>query len=230
MDMDDTTVLVTGGTDGLGRAVAAAFADAGARVVVGARDADDLDATVEELGDEVRGLRTDVRDEYDLERLAETAARFGPAGVGVVVPCAAVYHGDYGETPLPEQSYAGFDDTVRTNARGVFATVRESLPHMPADGQVVVPTEGVARESRPGFGAYAVSKAAAEAVVRGFAADCEQAVGAVDPGPVATDLSGGEGRDPGEAAAMVRWAATELDPDTLDGGVVTVDEWDAATT
>ncbi len=228
--MDDTTAVVTGGTDGLGRAVAAAFADAGARVVVGARDADALAATTEQLGEDVRGLRTDVRDEFDLERLAETAARFGPGGVDVVIPCAAVYYGEYGETPLPEQSYAAFDDTMRTNARGVFATVKETLAHVPADGRVVVPTRNFTHESRPGYGAYAVSTAAAAALVRGFAADCEQAVGAVDPGPVATDLTGGEGRDPDEAAAMIRWAATELDPDALDGEVLAADELDVATT
>lgn len=223
--MDDTTAMVTGGTDGVGRAVVEAFAEAGARVVVGAREAGELDELVDRLGETVRGLRTDVRDEYDLERLAETAARFGSGGVDVVVPCETVVHGTPGEMPLPAESYAAFDDTLRTNSRGAFATIREVLPHMPPDGRVVVPTDGPARDQRSGYGAYAVSKAATEAIVRGFAADCEQAVGLVDAGPA----DAGEFDDPDEVAELVRWAVTDLAADELDGAVVSIDDWDEAT-
>lgn len=225
--MDDTTAMVTGGADGVGRAVAEAFADAGARVVIGGSDADDLDETVARLGDGVTGLRTDARDEFDLERLAETAARFGPGGVDVVVPCATVAHGEPGNSPLPAESYAAFDDTMRTNARGAFATIREALPHMPSDGRVVVPTDPVARDVGPGDGAYAVSKAATEAVVRGFAADCEQAVGLVDL--VSADASDSE-IDPDSAADLIRWAATDLDAERLDGAILSADDRETATT
>jgi NAD(P)-dependent dehydrogenase (short-subunit alcohol dehydrogenase family) len=225
----DATVVVTGGTRGIGRATAEALAEAGARVVVSARDADAVAETVEALPGESTGLRADVRDEFDVERLMETAARFGPGGVDHVVAAAAVAHGRPGATPLPAESYAAFDDTVRTNARGVLAAVREALPHMPADGRAVVPTGSVAREATEGGGAYAVSKAAAEAVVRGLAADCAQVVGCVDPGLVATDLTGGEGRPPEDAAEQMVWALRGASADELDGAVLDRDAWDAAT-
>jgi NAD(P)-dependent dehydrogenase (short-subunit alcohol dehydrogenase family) len=225
----NTTLLATGATGGIGRAVVETFAGEGARVVIGGRDGEAIERTAAEVDGQVRGLRTDVRDEFDLERLAETAARFGPGGIDVVVPCAAVYHGDPGETPLSEEPYASFDDTLRTNVRGVFATVRESLPHMPEDGRVVVPSGSVAREGKPGYGAYAVSKAGAEAVSRGFAADCDQTVGVVDPGVVATELTGGRGRDPADAAEMIRWAAVDLDAADLDGTVLSLRDWKTAT-
>lgn len=221
----DATAVVTGATRGLGRAVAEALADAGVRVVVCARDADAVEETVDALPGEATGLRADVRDEFDVERLMETAARFGPDGIEYVVPAAVVAHGQPGETPLPAESYAVFDDTLRTNARGVFAAVVEALPHMPADGRVVVPTGKVAREATRGGGAYAVSKAAAEAVARGLAADCEQAVGYVDPGLVATDPGGGDGRDLADAADMVLWALTRADTAALDGGVLDLADW-----
>ena len=227
--MNETTAVVTGGTRGLGRAVAGAFADAGARVVICGRDADAVEETVEGFPGEATGLRADARDEFDLERLMETAARFGPGGIDVLVPAAAVRHGSPGATPLSATSYAAFDDVFRTNARGVFAAVNEALPHMPDDGRVLVPTCEVAREPGSGGGAYAISKAAAEAVVRGFAADCEQVVGAVDPGPLATELSGDEGSDPEEVAELFVWAVEEATPDELDGGVVSVEDWEAAT-
>ncbi|WP_336036487.1 SDR family oxidoreductase [Halobacterium yunchengense] len=221
-----TTVAVTGASGGIGEAVARAFAAEGATVVVGGRDRDAVDALADDVGGE--SLRVDVRDEFEVERFMERASRAGDAsGVDVVVPCAAVYHGDAGETRLGEESYSAFDDTVRTNVRGVFAAVREALPHMDESGRVLVPTGSVAREAEPGFGAYAVSKAAAEGVARQFAADCEQAVGCVDPGAVDTGLHGLGGRDPGAVASLFTWAASV--PGELDGAVLDLADWKRAT-
>jgi NAD(P)-dependent dehydrogenase (short-subunit alcohol dehydrogenase family) len=154
-----------------------------------------------------------------VEHLLETAARVGGTVDGVVAN-AGVYHGTAGETPLHEESYAAFDDHLRTNTRGVFATIREAVPHLSPDARVVVPTGAVARKGMPGYGSYAVSKAAAEAVVRGFAADIDATVGAVDPGSVDTDLSGDGGRDPKTVAGMVLWALTDASAEELNGSIV----------
>lgn len=223
--MDDTTAVVTGAGGGIGRAVAAAFADAGAHVVGCGRPGSDVEAALADL-DGVEAFPADVRDEFDVERLAEHAARAGPAtGIDAVVPCAAVVHGEPGGMPLQDEPYSRFDDTMRTNARGVFATVREAAPHLTDRARVLVPSGGVVREADPGMGAYAVSKAAAEALARGFAADLAQPVGVVDPGPVATDLAGGEGRDPEHVAGMFVWAARDVAPERLDGAVLDLKTW-----
>lgn len=213
------TVVVTGATGGIGTAVASAFAEAGDRVVLSARDEERLTEIAADIEGETVTVRADVRDEFDLERMAEVAARSGDAGIDIVIPCAAVYHGESGATPLAETSYAAFDDTLRTNTRGVFATILECVPHMAPEGRVIVPTGAVADGAHEGYGAYAVSKAGAEAVMRGFAAELEQAVGAVDPGVVATTLTGDRGRDPSEIADIFRWAA-EIDGADLDGSVL----------
>jgi len=220
--MDDATVVVTGGTRGIGRACVEAFAQRGAHVVTCARDADGLAALADD-SDGADGTlttqRADIRDEYDVERFLETARReSGP--VDVVVANAGVYHGDPGETAIESESYAAFDDHYRTNARGVFATFREAVPHLAEGARLLALSGRVAREARSGFGSYAVSKAATEAVVRQFAADAGVPAGVVDPGAVATDLTDGQGTDPERAADLVVWAATEADPDTLDGAVV----------
>lgn len=228
----DRTVLVTGVTRGIGHAVAAAFATDGATVVGCSRDATALADVVDELraeGGTVEGVRADVRDEFDVERLAETAARIGSDGIDVVLANAGVYHGTPGETPIHDEPYVDFDDHLRTNARGVFATIRETLPHCNDDARVLVPTGSVAREAKPGIGSYAVSKAAAEAIARGFAADVEPIVGCVDPGQVDTELSGGPGRDPADVAELFVWAATEAEPDAVDGEIVGLREWRSAT-
>jgi NADP-dependent 3-hydroxy acid dehydrogenase YdfG len=228
--MDDTTAVVTGASRGLGAAVARTLAAEGAHVVGCARDADALDATATDIRDDggtMTTMRADVRDEFDVERLMETAAREG-GEIDLVVANAGVYHGEPGGTPLSEESYAAFDDHLRTNGRGVFATIRESLPHLAADARVLVPSGAVARQSMAGYGSYAVSKATAEAIARGFAADIDQVVAVVDPGQVGTELTGGTGRDPADVAAMFRWAAT-APPEEIEGEIVDLKTWKRAT-
>ena len=228
--MDDPTVVVTGASRGIGASVAQAFAADGASVVGCARTDADVGGVAEsirESGGDARAVRADVRDEFDLERLFETAASDGP--VDVVVANAAVAHGKPGAMPLHEESYSRFDDTLRTNARGVFATVKESVPHLSPDARVLVPTGSVAREAKAGTGAYAVSKAAVEGLVRGFAADLDAVVCGVDPGVVATDLTDGKGRDPSEVVELFQWAAMEAAGAEIDGEVVDLRAWKAAT-
>jgi len=218
------TVVVTGGSRGIGNAVVRALVADGAHVATCARDGDALDALATDLGDATGRVTTqvaDVRDEYDVERFLEMAAReAGDGGIDAVLANAGVYHGDPGETPIGEESYAGFDDHLRTNARGVFATFREAVPHLADDARLLALSGRIAREPKPGYGSYAVSKAATEAVARQFAADLAVPVGVVDPGAVATDLTGGQGMDPERAVDLVRWALADAAPETLDGAVV----------
>ncbi|SNR55547.1 NAD(P)-dependent dehydrogenase, short-chain alcohol dehydrogenase family [Halorubrum ezzemoulense] len=250
----DLTVAITGATSGIGRAVAETFVDEGAFVAVSGRDGAAVDRTVAALngagddpdgdaegdadagdgspaddGGTAWGDRVDVRDEFDLERFFERVAReAGP--VDVVFANAGVFHGAPGERPTTEVTYADYDDTMRTNARGVFATIREAVPHLADDARVLVPSGAVAAESKPGMGAYAVSKAAAEGVARGFAADLDATVGVVDPGLVATDLTGKErARDPESVAPLFVWAATEAPAGDLNGGRLGLREWKSAT-
>jgi 3-oxoacyl-[acyl-carrier protein] reductase len=227
------TAVVTGGSRGVGEAVARLLAAEGVHVVLCARDGDAVESVVEAIeadGGAATGVRADVRDEFDVERLMETASRAGErSGIDFVVANAGVYHGAPGETPLSEASYSSFDDTLRSNGRGVFATIREAVPHLTDDARVVVPSGAVAREAKPGFGAYAVSKATAEAVARQFAAELGQAVGVLDLGQVQTELTNRmQGRDPADVAPMFLWAATEADAEAIDGEVVGLREWKAA--
>jgi 3-oxoacyl-[acyl-carrier protein] reductase len=220
--MDGQTAVITGASRGIGEAVAHAFADAGAHVLVCARDGDAIEATAQEIQEEggsATAMRADVRDEFDVERLMERAAREGGT-IDVVVANAGVYHGEAGQTPLSDESYSAFDDHLRTNARGVFATIREALPHLAPDARILVASGVVARDPKAGYGSYGVSKAAAESVAMHFADDLAQPVAVVDPGQAATELTGGRGRDTADVAGQFRWAASAADPDLIDGEVV----------
>ena len=65
--------------------------------------------------------------------------------------------------------------------------------------------------------------------MRGFAVDLEQIVGIVDPGLVATEVTGGQGRAPDDVAPMFLWAATDCLAEDLDGAVVDLRTWKKAT-
>ena len=228
------TAVVTGASRGVGEAVARRFAAEGVHVVLCARNGDELDAVVDDIaaeGGAATAVRADVRDEYDVERLMETAARAGEAGgIDFVAANAGVYRGAPGETPLETESYSTFDDMLRINVRGVFATIREAVPHLTDDARVFVPSGGVARDAVPGFGVYSVSKAGAEAVARQFAAELDVPVGVLDLGQLETELTNHmQGRDPEDVAPMFWWAATAADAGAVDGEIVSLREWKKAT-
>lgn len=227
--MTDPTVLITGASGGIGSAVAEEFAAEGWRTVLCGRTEETLETTAEAVsaaGGTPAVHQVDVRDETEVfYALAESV----PERLDVVIPAAATMPHEPGARPLDEERYEDVRTVLETNVYGLFAVIRESLDFMSPDGRVLVPSGSVARDPTPGMGMYAPSKAAAEGLARGFAADVDQTVGVVDPGVVATDLTGGKGRDPADVAGMFRWAALTCPAEDLDGEVVGLREWKRAT-
>ena len=232
--MDDQTVVITGGTRGIGRAVAEGFAEDGAQVVLCGRNHADVYRTVDRLnestdGERVSGIRADVRDDGDISELIDHAVDRG-GEIDVLVANAAVNHGTPGQMPLQEESGSVFRDTMETNVGGVFRTIKAAVPYLAPEARVLIPSGSVAREAKPGMGAYAVSKAGAEALARGFGTDLEQPVCVVDPGLVATELTGVEkARDPDDVAPMFQWAATEAAPEEINGEIIDLKTWKQST-
>lgn len=233
--MDERTVAVTGATRGIGRAVAEAFAQQGADVAICARDEGAVDEAVAAIGDgpgAVAGVAADVQHRYDVQRFVGEAVEVGTRdAIDVVVANAGVNGAPPGQAPLDEEPYDRFDETMAINARGVFCTVKEALPHVPEGGRVLVPSGSVARPegTKPGMGSYAVSKAAAEAIVRGVHADSHADAFVVEPGIVATEVTGGHGKDPADVAGLFTWAAQAADPEEHGGGVLGLRAWKTAT-
>lgn len=161
------TVLVTGGTKGIGKGIAGVFARAGANVVVNGRDADAGEAAVRDLsgqGGEVAYVGGDVRTAGDCERLAEeTAARFG----GVDVLCANA--GVFPDVKLADLTEDDIDSIFATNVKGCMLTVKACVPYLERTGRGrVILTSSITGPvtGYPGWSHYGATKAAQLGFVR----------------------------------------------------------------
>ncbi|MEU4560179.1 SDR family oxidoreductase [Actinoplanes sp. NPDC023936] len=165
--------VVTGGGRGLGKAIAARLAEAGADLVIGDIDAELAAAAAADLagryGVRVAGVHMDVTDSASVAAVADRAvADLG--GLEIWVNNAGVFP----SVPLLEMSDQTWDDVFSVNARGVFAGAREAARRMaPAGGGVIVNIISTAgfRASAPGLAAYVGSKHAARGVTREMAVE-----------------------------------------------------------
>lgn len=183
------TVLVTGGGSGLGRGMAQAFAQEGARVCVVGRRQEPLDETVrsiEEAGGTAAGLSCDVRDPARVEAVMnEAVARFG--GLDVLVNNAA---GNF-VVPSEQLSPNGFKSVVDIVLNGTFHCTRYAFEALRASrGSILNIIATYAWSGEPGALHSACAKAGVLAMTRTLAAEWGQfgiRVNAIAPGPVHTE-------------------------------------------
>ncbi|HYO64078.1 MAG TPA: SDR family oxidoreductase [Pyrinomonadaceae bacterium] len=159
MNLNGKTAIVTGSTKGIGRAIAEALVRAGANVCVSARNSEDVERAVGELGaldgGDVTGAVCDVRDYEEVRALFEhAAAEFG--GVDVLVNNAGV--GSWGT--VEETSPEDFRAVVETNLFGVFYCCHEAIPRMRerGGGYIINISSLAGTNAHPGMAAYNASK------------------------------------------------------------------------
>ncbi|MEV6603918.1 SDR family oxidoreductase [Kutzneria sp. NPDC051319] len=181
------TVLITGGSKGIGRGIATAMAAAGARVVVNyGRDRPAADNVVEALGGAAVAIRADVSKAADVRRLFAEA---GP--VDVLVNNAAAFSFQ----PVEDVTEREFRRQYDTNVLGPLLTTQEFLKQAPETGGSIinVTTAGVSTNS-PGGALYTSTKAALTTLTRIAAKEFGARgirVNAIAPG--ATDTEGARG-------------------------------------
>jgi NAD(P)-dependent dehydrogenase (short-subunit alcohol dehydrogenase family) len=178
-------VLVTGGSTGIGLAVARRLADGGARLTLIARDHGNLQEAVRELpGDGHRAHPLDVTDQAGWSAFAAALGELD----GLV--CAAAVLGPIG----PPGSYApeAFARTIEVNLMGTLLAIHHCLPVLRASrGAIVLFSGGGATAPLPRYDAYAASKAAVVRLAENMADDLLQAgvrINCVAPGFVATRM------------------------------------------
>ncbi|MCX4587626.1 SDR family NAD(P)-dependent oxidoreductase [Streptomyces sp. NBC_01481] len=182
--LDSKVALVTGGSSGIGLAIARRFAAEGATVYLTGRRKAELDAAVDAVGDKAIGVQSDVSKLDDLNRLFATIdARSGR--LDVVVANAGV--GEYAR--LGEITEESYDKTSDINGKGTLFTVQKALPLLPDGASVILLSSSSAVQGIPGLSVYAATKAAIRSFGRAWAAELAGRgirVNTLTPGPVAT--------------------------------------------
>jgi 3-oxoacyl-[acyl-carrier protein] reductase len=182
------TALVTGGTGGMGRVIAARLAVDGFDVAVAYTGETDLaDAAVGEIKEQGRqgaAFAADVADEHEVADLFHAVVgRFG--GLDVVVHTAGINR----PAALVDLDLADFDAIHRVNVRGTFVVDQQAARHVRSGGAIVNVSSHVVRLAPPALSAYTASKAASDALTRILAKELrgrDITVNAVAPGPTAT--------------------------------------------
>ncbi len=157
--LEGKTAIVTGGSRGIGKGIAKAFAEAKANVVITARNAGPLADSakeIEEAGGKVRAIEMDVSVEEDALRMAEeTLSTFGQ--IDVLVNNAGVVDPDH---EVWETTVEDWDRLMSTNLRGAFLCTRAVLPHMMErrSGHIVNLVSIFGRLATNKYGAYTASK------------------------------------------------------------------------
>ncbi|GKT74095.1 short chain dehydrogenase [Colletotrichum tofieldiae] len=195
MSLQDKVILITGGSKGIGRAIAIGAAAQGARVVVNySSDSSAADEVVNTIGsDRAIAVRADNSKTSELQKLVDTTVeRFGR--IDVLVPNAALLH----MRTVENTSEEDFDIMFNTNVKGPYFLVQvgehiKALPHMPEGSRIIFLSTTVLASSSlpPSYLLYASTKGSIEQMTKFMAKDLASkgiTVNAIAPGPTGTEL------------------------------------------
>lgn len=195
--LEGRTALVTGGSRGIGRAVAVLLGRGGARVSLAyradRRAAEETLRLVREAGGpDPWAFAADVAATADVEALfAEVDRRFG-GRLDVFVGNAGIWNGE--ELPIERLEPAAWAGMIETNLTSVYLTTRAAAARMVEGGRIVLVSSTAAQRGEAGHSHYAASKGAVQAFVKSLAVELGPrgiTVNAVAPGWVDTDMTAG---------------------------------------
>jgi NAD(P)-dependent dehydrogenase (short-subunit alcohol dehydrogenase family) len=189
--------VITGGSSGIGLAVAKRFVEEGAHVVITGRREKELKEAAAFIKRNVTTVVGDVSRLEDLDRLYAVVKEkhghidvlFANAGAGTVAPLAVA-------------TEAHFDQTFDVNVKGLFFTVQKALPLFKDGGSIILNSSVSNVLGVPAFTAYAASKAAVRSFARGWTMDLKDRkirVNSMSPGPIETPALENAGLTPEQA-------------------------------
>jgi NAD(P)-dependent dehydrogenase (short-subunit alcohol dehydrogenase family) len=182
--LEGKTALITGGNSGIGLATAKRFVDEGAYVFVTGRREEELSAAVKQIGRNVTGVRGDVSNLDDLDRLfAQIKRDKGSLDVVFANAGFAKY------APLGEITEELYDSIFDVNVKGLLFTVQKALPLLPDGASIILNASIVASKGLSSNSVYSATKAAVRSFARTWTTDLKHRhirVNAVSPGSVDT--------------------------------------------
>jgi NAD(P)-dependent dehydrogenase (short-subunit alcohol dehydrogenase family) len=182
--LEGKIAVVTGGSSGIGLATAKRLANDGAFVFITGRRQKELDAAVAEIGENAFGIRGDVSNSEDLDRLYETIKeRKGK----IDILFANAGGGEFAR--LGEISEQHFEKIFGGNVKGLLFTVQKALPLIGEGGSIILNASTAASSGMENFSVYCASKAAVRSFARSWMLDLKGKgirVNAVSPGPIQT--------------------------------------------
>lgn len=182
------SVIVTGGSKGIGRGIATVFARQGAKVTIAARNEDDLKKAANEIEGDVRHEVCDVSDWDSVRKMVDSTAA---AQGGLDVMCANA--GMFPQTKMVDMDPAEWDQVLATNLRSAFLSVKASIPHFEKAGKGrVVLTSSITGPVTgfPGWTHYGASKAGQLGFLKTAAMELSRyntTINAVMPGNIYTE-------------------------------------------
>jgi NAD(P)-dependent dehydrogenase (short-subunit alcohol dehydrogenase family) len=184
--------LITGGSRGIGRAIAGAYTSAGARVLICGRNQADVERTVADIrgkGCEIFGVAGDVGEPDDARRIVAAALEYFES-IDVLVNNASLLGP---RVPIVDYPSSAWREVMRINLDGVFLMTQGVLKAMipRRTGSIINITSGVGRVGKARWGAYAPSKFALEGFTQMLAEELKDLgirVNALNPGPTRTTM------------------------------------------
>ncbi len=184
--LDNKVAVVTGGSSGIGLAIAKRFVDEGAYVFITGRRQAELDRATAEIGRNVTAVQGDIANLDDLDRLWATV-KAEKGGVDIIIANAGYAQ----QVTLADATPEHFDATFDINARGTFFTVQKALPLLRDNGSIVTVSSSGHLVGIPVYTAYSASKAAVRSFARSWSAELKDRgirVNNLSPGPVDTPI------------------------------------------
>ncbi len=182
--LDGKVAVITGGTSGIGLAIAQRFVDEGAHVFIVARRQEGLDEAVATIGKNVTPVQADVTKTNDLDRVYQTVKQIC-GHLDVVVANA----GRGAFSPITEITEELVDEVFDLNLKAVLFTVQKALPFMRAGGSIIITSSIAGVKGFPGRTAYAAAKAGLRAFARVWTTELKDRKirsNLLTPGPVNT--------------------------------------------
>jgi len=200
--LQDKVAVISGGTSGIGLAIAERFVKEGAFVFVFGRRRDALDEAVQRIGANVTAIQADASRLEDLDRVAD-AVRSAKGKVDVVVANAALVE----QVPLPEITPDHYERTFALNARAPLFLVQKMLPMMGSGGSIILVASAIHYMGLANHSTYAATKAALRSYSRTWAAEFKDSgirANTLSPGVVDTPMLDSQANTPEQAAEIRR--------------------------